>query len=241
MLSGVTTYSPKHPMSEWFETCPLGEVPPLGDPSRAPYILDQQLTLSGIGLCVWIGNAHSEIVTPTNFISGTNSCPSQQSLKAVRHIAMYLLKHPEGDRYGGHGYGLEQTKPLIDPFTPGKKANYFHGFFDGAVGKVKTFTGVTAYLAGGQIISSTGRQHLTAPDAHTVEVTAAGTYVNFWLSSSCRLTICSKSTLFVEVILPRLTAIRLRLFLLPSPRLPSRSRLGFDVASKCFRRRRLLA
>ena len=90
-------------------------------------------------------------------------------------MIMHLLAHGEGSRWNGiDGEGLEQPDELVDPET---RPSYFHYYSDASNG-LKSITGGISFLARGPINVVCGRQHLTAPDAHSSECVGGGTNLN---------------------------------------------------------------
>ena len=116
-------------------------------------------------------------MTPTNVMCGTMGSPDAVTmLKHIRHMYMHMLSKPFGKRYGGDHLtrGLEQPDELVHPFTAGATAAYFHYFSDGSLLQ-KSITGGVGMLGGAAIVCIMSRQHLASPDAHAMEVNAAGT------------------------------------------------------------------
>ena len=178
LLEGVATITPKHIMTSDFDELPAGEVPPVGDPLRDKVLADMELTRRGLGFWIWLYNAYPKAAAPTNMLCANMAFPSADTLKNLRFMTMHVVRYPEGASYGGWGVvGLEQPVELIPPFTPGKKAMYFHYFSDANL-KQRSLTGGVGMLAGGPTHVVCQRQHLKGPDSHTVEVVAAGNNCN---------------------------------------------------------------
>jgi hypothetical protein len=132
------------------------------------------LTRHALGVCIWLSNAYPKLVTPTNVLCANMAFPHERTTKSIRHTVMHLVKYPDPCRFGGWPCdGLEQPEELIPPFTPGRKAMYFHFFSDANLG-VRSMSGGVAMLAGGPIAVVCQRQHLASPDSHTSEVVSAG-------------------------------------------------------------------
>ena len=94
-------------------------------------------------------------------------------------MVMYLGERPVGKTFGGPTVSsIIRSDTTIPPFTEGKKAGYYHYFSDAAI----NVTGGIGMLAGGCIQGVSLRQHLASPCAHTSEIVAAGTNVNFLIA-----------------------------------------------------------
>ena len=176
VLKGTLTCAPKHIMSESIFDLTTKTVE-LDDPSRTELLSEQALCRSILGASIYLSHAYPQMMTPTNVMCGTMGSPDAPlMLKHIRHMYMHMLSKPFGKRYGGSELtaGLEQPDDLVHPFTAGSKAAYFHYFSDGSLLQ-KSITGGVGMLGGAAIVCIMSRQHLASPDAHAMEVNAAGT------------------------------------------------------------------
>jgi hypothetical protein len=174
LLDSSVTITPRHIMTDDFFDIPAGVVPERGDPSRTEVLSRMALTRHALGVSIWLSNAYGKLVTPCNALCSNMAFPHERTLKGIRHSIMHLIKYPDPVRFGGWPCdGLEQPSELIPPFTPGRKAMYFHYFSDANL-SARSITGGVAMLAGGAIAIVSQRQHLASPDSHTSEVVAGG-------------------------------------------------------------------
>ena len=122
-----------------------------------------ELTRRGLGFWIWLYNAYPKAAAPVNMLCANMAFPSADTLKYLRFMTMHVVRYPEGASYGGWGVvGLEQPSELVPPFTPGKKAMYFHYFSDANL-KDRSLTGGIGTLAGGPIHVVCQRQHAQGP------------------------------------------------------------------------------
>ena len=180
VLDGVGRYAPKHIMTAEMESLAPGVVPPIGDPSRGSYLQDQELCRSALGALIWLCNAYPQATPPVNMLCKDMASPSPATLKSVRHVLMHLLAYPDCVKFGPCE-GLERPERDADLLQPhgGKLIPYFHFFSDGATGaEARSYSGSVGMLAGGPVYAALGRQHLTAPEVHAIEIVAAGTGLN---------------------------------------------------------------
>ena len=177
ILAGTPTHSPKHIMSESIFNLKNIDPPAADDPTRSDVLQKQSLCRSTLGASIYLTHAFPQMMTPTNIMCGTMHSPEpDEMLRHLRHMYMHMLAAPFGKRFGGKHLtkGLEQPDNLVHPFTAGQKAGYFHYFSDGSL-QMKSITGGVGMLAGAAIVAIMSRQHLASPDAHSMEVVAAGT------------------------------------------------------------------
>jgi hypothetical protein len=178
------TITPRHIMTDDFEDIPSGEVPEIGDPRRQEVLSRMTKTRHALGVAIWLCNAYPKLSMACNPLCSNMAFPHERTLKGIRHAIMHLVKYPDPARFGGWPCdGLEQPSELIPPFTPGRKAMYFHFFSDANLAAFSV-TGGVAMLAGGPVLTVRQRQHLSSPDSHTAEVVAAGNNCSFcvWLN-----------------------------------------------------------
>ena len=178
VLSGHTSYAPKHIMTEEFMDIKAGVEPDKDDPGYETVMAEMGLGRHALGVCIWLYNAYIQAQAPTCMLCAGMSFPTPQVLKLIRHMVMHLIAHPDEASWGGwECNGLEQPEELITPFTEGKKAMYYHYFSDANLGN-RSIQGGVGFLAGGPIQAVCQRQQLASPDSHTAEVVAAGNNLN---------------------------------------------------------------
>ena len=87
---------------------------------------------------------------------------------------MYLHANPDPPTFGGPGCtSLVLADPTVPPFTEGAKEWGLHAAGDASILE-HSITGANLMLAGARADTLCQRQHLTAPDAHSAELKAAG-------------------------------------------------------------------
>ena len=170
---------PRHIVTEAVYEPSPGIVPEVGDPSRTSYLERQSLARSVLGGGIWLAQAYPQIQSGINAMCVDMANPSDARLAQLKHMVMWLGERPTGKTFGGPTVSsIMHTDNIIPPFTEGKKEGSYHFFSDAAINK----TGGIGMLAGGCIQGVSLRPHLAAPCAHTSEIVAAGTNVNFVLA-----------------------------------------------------------
>ena len=176
-LADEIIIKPKHIMSPQIEHLGPGSVPPEGSPERAPYLQMQTNSRALMGTGLFLPRAYPQATTPFVLNCEHMNNPGHEGFKTLKHASMHLIAFPTGIRYGTDKveYNLIGIAKTSCPFQlPFVKDFGLHMFTDGALAR-RAISGVTILLAGGIIDSCMQRQHLTAPDVHTVELVAGTT------------------------------------------------------------------
>jgi hypothetical protein len=169
------TITPKHIVTERVYDKWPGDVPTVGDPTRASYLEQQDLVRHTLGVGIWASNAYPQIASGINAMCTDMSNPGMERLAQLRHMFMHLGETPQGKIFGGHHVtGCCATATEVAPFTEGKKSGQYHFFSDASI----NVTGGIGMFGGGCIQNLMLRQHLESPSAHTSEIVAAGTNMN---------------------------------------------------------------
>ena len=179
LLKDQVIIQPKHVMTDEFYDIPAGEVPHESDPSYRAVMERMALTRTGLGLCIWLENAYPQAVPAINALCVNMAFPHEKTLKCLRFTVMHLLAHDHPACWGEvEGFGLEQPEDadMSNPYA--SRPSWVHFYSDASLSQ-KSITGGVAMLARGPILTVSQRQHLQAPCAHTSEVVAAGSNLNF--------------------------------------------------------------
>ena len=158
--------------------------PPEDHPDHAECERLKSVARTANGLIIYMGNVVPEIVGPNNVLCGCAGEPSNElcvgnpehnHLRALRHIAMWVMAHAGGIAFGGDECSsLEGDAPMLNPFTVAKREYRLWSASD-ASPKGKGISGGVVMLGGGPIMQISQRVHLVCPDVHSVEMASAGT------------------------------------------------------------------
>ena len=115
------TITPRHIVTEnVFKDCP-GEVPSVGDPSRASFLERQELTRSVLGVGIWMNNAYPQCASAINAMCMNMANPGDECLGQLRHMFMHLGEKPPGKTFGAGPVlrtvvvSVRCVSPLCDP------------------------------------------------------------------------------------------------------------------------------
>jgi hypothetical protein len=185
LLSGSVNVAPKHAMTKDFKGIAPCEVPEEGDPARSGVLARMSSTRHGLGVSIWLQLAYLEIARGTNELCRNMAFPSDETHKCLCYQTMYLVAHGRGISYGPCTFGslerhdsLEVTNPLGHDRDNADKLSIHHWFSDANL-DTGSITGGIGMLAKGPIAAASQNQHLASPDAHTSEVVAASSNLNF--------------------------------------------------------------
>ena len=178
LLDGVSRYKPKHILMDGIFDIPIGIEPATNDPEYTSFVERRALVQSAVGAGIYLQHAYPKAATLFNVLSAYVHCPHADVLKYLRHGIMHLLSYPDGNWFGGHGFGLEQPPNLRDPYGD-VKPMYYIQFSDAGLGSgTQSYTGGVAKLAGGTWNTNCLRQHLAAPESTAAEIVGGGTNLN---------------------------------------------------------------
>ena len=208
---GKHVIQPGHPYPMNIAKLKPGVQPPAGSPELAGYLENQAMYRSGVGSSLWISRAHTTHTYPTNIHCGSMSCPSEEHYKSWFHSLCYIRAHPCPLVIGsGAKTSLALSTSPIRPFS-GQLCRELglHAMVDADLGTPtdherehmitpiadgllklnptwdsKSMTGIDIFLGGVLILRYALRQHLTSPDSHSSEITAAGTAVTMLMPLS---------------------------------------------------------
>jgi hypothetical protein len=189
----------KMPYSKGILSVGPGVRPPEGTEERTAFDLMQTRCRSGLGWALWAMRAHPNMIYATTILCGHMSNPSYECDKHRKRNLAFELHRPCSLVIGdGTKRTLQLSKSPPAPFTAPVELG-FHAFVDSNVGtpredaeapistgtsvsgstvNARSITGGVLMLGGAFWDIVCGRQHLTAPDSHTGEVSAAGTVVS---------------------------------------------------------------
>ena len=189
----------KMPYSKGILSVGPGVRPPEGTDERTAFDLMQTRCRSGLGWALWAMRAHPNMIYATTILCGHMSNPSYECDKHRKRNLAFELHRPCSLVIGdGTKRTLQLSKSPPAPFTAPVELG-FHAFVDSNVGtpredaeapistgtsvsgstvNARSITGGVLMLGGAFWDIVCGRQHLTAPDSHTGEVSAAGTVVS---------------------------------------------------------------
>jgi hypothetical protein len=102
--------------------------------------------------------------------------PSHDMSKLCKGMLMHMRAFGDAPRFGGPACtSLKLASPTIPPFTKGAKEYGLHAFVDAGGNDTKGISAVRLMLGGAALDTLSQRQHLAAPESHTIEIVAAGT------------------------------------------------------------------
>ena len=152
------------------------EPPTPGSPEHACFLQTTADVRAMVGVFMWLMQVYDKMVWPCNTLAGLVAAPPLEAAVHCKRVIMHMVAYDEPPCYGGKlCTSLQLADPTVPPFTDGKVEFGLIQFCDaGSSGEV----GITAskiMLAGATIETLMQRQHLTAPESHTIELVAAGT------------------------------------------------------------------
>ena len=154
------------------------EDPPLvGSVAYPDYARALEKRRALLGLLLWISEMYGHRMRlAANILCGHMAFPSAAVYKAAKHLLLHMGTHGEPITYRGSPSGsLVLAEPTVAPFTEGQMEFGLHYFCDADLGLGRSLTGFQIFLGGAAFESTSIRQHLSAPESHAAEVTAAGT------------------------------------------------------------------
>ena len=170
----MPTYQPVHLYSAHVTQLERGQPPPVGSPDKAMWEQMRDANRRLLGLLIWVSEVYPQVKWIVGFLCGDAQYPTYDHYKHAKHVLLFLYHDAVPVRWGGHecrSLLLSDDSPM--PFASAKREYGLHWFADGSP-VAKSITGGVQMLAGGAYDSVSSRQHLTAPDSHTVEVVSAG-------------------------------------------------------------------
>ena len=152
------------------------ETPPIGSPDHAQFLQWGADVRSMVGVFMWLMQVYEKMTWASNTCAALVAAPPREAVSHCKRIIMHMLAYDEAPIFGGPMCrSLILSAEPVPPFTPGKKEWGFVAFVDAGSNMEKGITACKLMLAGASIETLMQRQHLVAPESHTIELVAAGT------------------------------------------------------------------